>query len=178
MARKTPCTVVKLGPDRHARAVGREGHRVSGLVALRLAVDVGAQLRPSAGSVLVHAHVARKTPCTVVKLGPDRHTRTVGREGHRVTGLVALSLAVDVGAQLRPSARSVLVHAHVARITPRSAFVCPRSDCHARAVGREGQRVAEIVANSLASHGAAQRRPAAGAGRVLVHTHKATRPIR
>ena len=63
----------------------------------------------------------------------DRHARAVRGHRYRVPGLVARSLAVDVGPHLGPRPAALGVHAHVAGVLPLPSFPIS-ADRHARAV--------------------------------------------
>ena len=69
---------------------------------------------PKPHALRVHAHVAGVSAAAVVVGSAYRHARAVRGHRYRVPGLVARSLAVDVGAHLGPRPAALGVHPHVA----------------------------------------------------------------
>ena len=158
--------VVQQGGDRDGGAVGAHRHREAALVAGRLAVEVGAALRPRAGGAVpgVDARVparcaAGQDAAAVVVRRADREHRAIGAQRHRVAALVARRLAVEVGPALDPPGAVPRVHAHVAplAVVPVVPVVLVRPHRHDRAVGAQRQRVAALVRRRLPDDHRAER---------------------
>ena len=124
---------------------------------MRAAVNVAAELGPAAGGVGKGARAARILAAVIILVRADGNRQSVGREGDAVPEILVDILAVEIAAKLRPRARRVRKHPHVAQVIG----VALRADGDDGPIRVEGDRLAGAIGVSGTISGPRLLRPAA-----------------